>query len=109
MKQTSEKVKYNNFFRNIFSYKRSGYLKYFHDVVGNKLYYSFSASVVMTFLDGIGIGFLLAVLQIIINPLSTNDHTIMVKINDFLSQFNIEPINIYGLLTFSICLFLFKD
>ncbi len=77
-------------------------------MVGNKLYYSFSASVVMTFLDGIGIGFLLAVLQIIINPRSTNDHTIMVKINDFLSQFNIEPINIYGLLTFSICLFLFK-
>lgn len=108
MKKNSEKGRYNNFFKNIFSYKKSGYLKYFHEVVGNKLYYSFSASVVMTFLDGIGIGFLLAILQIIITPESSNDHTILIKINELLNWIHIGSVNIYGLLTFSISLFLFK-
>ena len=105
---TYEKPKYNNFAGNIFRYKKSGYLKYFHEVVGNKLYFSFTASVIMTFLDSVGIGLILAILQVIVNPDQLHNNTIINRINGLLNNIGLGDINIFGMLIIAIGLFLFK-
>ena len=108
MKKNSEKGEYNNFLKNIFSYKKSGYIKYFHEVGGNKLYYAFSASVLMTFLDSIGIGFILALLQNIFIPAESTGNSILQKINMLFFYFGFSNLNNSTLLILVLLMFLIK-
>ena len=108
MKVTSNRVKFTDTLKNIFRYKKSGYLRYFHNIVGNKLYFSFAASVCMTLLDSIGIGFVLALLQSIFIPVESTENSILDKLHDALGYLGFDKTGNTTLLFISLAMFVFK-
>lgn len=86
-----------------------GYLKYFYRIVGNKLIYNFFASVLLGVLDSIGIGFLVGVLQIVLNPDSTPNDSILGRINQTLDVFGFGGMQITQLIYLAIGIYVIKS
>lgn len=85
------------------------YFKYFYDLAGSKLYLNFGASVLMSILDSLGIGFIVGLLQIIIDPATESNHSLLNKLNVFLSWFGYHDVSLRVLFGAAIFVFLFKS
>lgn len=84
------------------------YFNYFYAIVKNKLILSLFSSILISLLDGIGLGLIFTLVQEAIQPANKASYGLLIRINSLLQDAGIDSIQFKTLVIVALCIFLFK-